>query len=178
VAGLDVTNLQSALTFSVRRLADEFSLARETISRRLAEANVVPAGNRNGHPVYRLNVAAAAILRPSALGDDGQTDPRKLPPQERNAWFASELRRLETELKTGQLVPAAELESSLADNAKTLVQFLETLPDQLERDANLLPEQIEAMHASIDRARQGLYDRLLENEPEQTTAQSESGGKT
>ena len=178
MAGLDVTDLQSAPLFSVRRLADEFGIARETVSRRLADANVVSSGNRNGHPVYRLRDAATAILRPSALGDDGQIDPRKLPPQERNAWYASELRRLDTEMKTGQLVPAAQFEFELSENAKSLVQFLETLPDQLERDANLLPEQIEAMHASIDRARQGLYDRLVENEPAQTTAQSECSGNT
>jgi len=155
---------------SIARLAEEFGMARETVSKRLAQANVSADGKRNGYPVYRLRDACPAILQPVGLGEDGEIDPRKLPPQDRNAWFASELRRLETELKTGQLVPAAELESSLADNAKTLVQFLETLPDQLERDVNLSPEQIEGMHASIDRARQGLYDRLVEVESAEANA--------
>lgn len=155
---------------SIARLAEEFGMARETVSKRLAQANIAPDGKRNGYPVYRLRDACPAILQPSGVDENGEIDPRKLPPQDRNAWFASELRRLETELKAGQLVPAAEHESDLADMTKTLVQFLETLPDQLERDANLHPEQIEAMHGSIDRARVALYDRLVDSDRETEAA--------
>jgi hypothetical protein len=155
---------------SIARLAEEFGMARETVSKRLALSNVSPDGKRNGYPVYRLRDACPAILQPLGLGEDGEVDPRKLPPSDRNAWYQSELRRVDLELKSQQLIPAAEFEAGLADMAKDLVQFLETLADQLERDAGLTPEQIDALHLSIDRQRQSLYERIVAEEGEAAVA--------
>jgi hypothetical protein len=150
-----------SVPMSVRRLADAFEVSRETVSRRLAARNVLSCGMRNGHPVYRLRDAAPAIIAPS-LGADGELDPSKLPPMERNAWYQSELRRIDLGLKSQQLIPAAQFEAELADMAKDLVQYLETLADQLERDAGLTPEQIEALQESIDRQRHDLHARLTD----------------
>ena len=154
------------ITLSIRRLADEFAMARETVSKRLAEYSVAPCGRRHGHPVYRLRDAAPAIVGVGITDEDGNRDPRMLPPEKRNAYYQSELRRLEFEMETGQLVPAAQHEAAVADLARDVVQFLTTLPDELERDAGLTPEQIEAMHASIDRSRQGLYETLTADKDE------------
>lgn len=149
------------LTLSIRRLSDEFGMARETISKRLRDANVTPTGERNGYPVYRLRDACPAILHGVGYDEDGVRDPKSLPPEQRNAWFQSENKRMDVEIRARQLIPAAEHEADLATMAKDLAQFLETLPDQLERDVGLAPEQVEAMHQQIDRRRQELYDRIV-----------------
>ena len=43
---------------------------------------------------------------------------------------------------------------------KDLTQFLDTLPDQLGRDVQLAPVQVVAIINAIERARQGLYERM------------------
>lgn len=162
MAEVDVPSLEDRqLSLSIRRLSDEFGIARETISKRLRESNVQSCGERNGFPVYRLRDACPAILTGAVYDEAGVLDPKTLPPDKRNAWYQSENRRLEFEMSAKQLIPAAEHEANLADMAKNLVQFLVTLPDVLERDANLSPEQVERMHSTIDNQRQALYEKIV-----------------
>lgn len=149
------------LTFSIRRLAEEFGMAKETVSKRLREANVMAAGSRAGHPVYRLRDVCPAILHGAEYDEDGIRDPKTLPPEQRNAWYQSENKRMDVEMRARELIPRSEHEADLAVMAKDLAQFLETLPDQLERDVTLSPEQVEALHVQIDRRRQELYDKIV-----------------
>lgn len=152
------------LRLSVRRLSEEFGMARETVMRRLQLANAKQAAVVNGHPVFTIRVAAEALLSPVARGEDGEIDPRTLPPSDRNMWFQSENRRVELEMRCQQLIPAAEVEAKLAFVVSACVQFGVTLPDQLERDLGLTPEQVEAVSALVDRQRLALYAML--NAPE------------
>lgn len=139
-------------------------MARETVAKRLAAASVAPAGTRHGHPVYRIRQAAEALLDPAMRAEDGDIDPKRLAPMDRNAWYQSEIRRLDLEMKCGQLLPAAEFEAEAARVVKTLVQFLETLGDQLERDVALSPEQVDAVNTAVSRQRAQLYELLTQEE--------------
>jgi hypothetical protein len=161
-----VEHADGMVRLSIARLAAEFAMARETVSKRLAQANVKPDGKRGGYPVYRLRDACPALLDPQAFDEDGNPDPRTLPPDKRNAWYQSESRRLDLEMRARQLIPAAEVEGEFADLVKDIVQFLDTLGDQLERDCNLSPEQVDAMNASIARQRQSAYERMVSAEGE------------
>ena len=149
---------------SIARLAEEFGMARETVAKRLAQSNVSPDGKRNGYPVYRLRDACPSLLDTLSFDTEGNPDPRTLPPDKRNSWYQSEIRRMDVEIKTRQLIPASEHESDCAEMAKSIVQFLETLPDQLERDTGLSPEQVDSLHASIDAQRQVFFDRIVKDE--------------
>jgi uncharacterized protein DUF1441 len=157
------------LRLSIARLAEEFGMARETVSKRLALAGVEPDGTRNSYPVYRLRDACPAILG-TARDERGDFDPKNLPPERRNAWYQAEQRRLDFETSAKQLIPAAQHEGELAEMAKELVQFLETLPDVLERDRNLAPEQVESMRVAIDEQRQGLYLKLIDRPADSAVA--------
>lgn len=152
------------MSLSVRRLSEVFEMARETVSKRLSEHGIEPCGRRHGHPVFKLKDAAAALLGTLVTDDEGNQDPRKLRPDLRNSWFQSELRRLDVEMQCGQLIPAAEHESDLSEMVKSIVQFCDTLPDQLERDCALSPEQVESMHEAIDRQRQAFYEKIVQDE--------------
>jgi len=158
------------ITMSLRRLSDEFEMSRDTISKRLAMHGVQPCGRRHGHPVYRLRDAAQALVGSTGTDAEGNLDPRFLPPQQRNAWYQSEARRLDVEMTTGQLIPAAEHEADLADMTKEFVQFLETLPDVMERDCGLSPEQVTAMSESVDRTRESFYQRIVASPDESAEA--------
>jgi hypothetical protein len=151
-----------AVRLSIARLAAEFGMARETVSKRLQQAHVQPDGKRNGYPVYRLRDACPALLDPAAFDEEGNPDPRSLPPDKRNAWYQSELRRTDLEMRCRQLIPAAEVEVEFATLVKEVVQFLDTLPDALERDAELSGEQVEALGESIARQRAAMHAKLTE----------------
>jgi hypothetical protein len=148
---------------SIARLAEAFGMARETVAKRLAMSNIVADRKRNGYPVYKLRDACEALINPGGYDEEGQPDPKKLPPESRNAWYQSEIRRMDVEMRAGQLIPAAEVEATYAELIKAQVQFLETLGDQLERDAGLSPEQVELVNESVQQQRQSLYSRMTED---------------
>lgn len=137
-------------------------MGRDTVSKRLTQYGVEPCGSRNGHPVYRLRDASLALLSIQGIDENGHPDPSNLPPVARNAWYQSEIRRLDFEMSSGRLIPALQYEAALSDMAKDLVRFLETLPDLLERDLDLTPEQVQRMHDEIDRHRQSLYEQIVQ----------------
>lgn len=161
----DVRDFQPG--WSIARLADEFGIDRRTATKRIREAGIPPSGRRGSHDVYRLaDVAGALVGMPMpGAGPDGQVvDPRDLPPMERRAFFQSENERLKMETTMGALVPAQEVEVEFADLVKTIVQFMDTLPDVLERDAALSPKQVHAVQNSCDRIRQAIYSKVVEED--------------
>jgi len=146
--------------WSISSLAREFCRDRETVRKRIAAACVQPAGQRSGHPVFLLADVAATLVYGHGAGDG--FDPRQLAPSDRNLWFQSENRRIDLEMKCRQLIPAEECRAEFAEFAMTHLQFVVTLPDQLERDMGLTPEQVDLIGVLIERHRVALHARLSE----------------
>jgi hypothetical protein len=146
--------------YSIARLAGEFGMGRDTVAKRLAQANVRADGKRNGYPVYRLRDVCAVLLNFDAYGAGGILDPCTLPPIERRAWFQSENERLKVECDMGRLIPAAEVEAEMAQMARTVVRALETLPDTVERDLRAPPEVIEYLIDKVYELRRQLTCEL------------------
>ena len=143
---------------SISRLSELLRMDRRTVSKRIADANLAPAGKREGFPVYDGRAACEACLLVGAMdGDESPVDPRKLKPMERRAWYQSEHERMKVETEARQLIPSIEVQSEMAELARSFVQFLDTLGDQLERDINLSPEQVDAVNRSITRQRAQLF---------------------
>ena len=157
---------------SISRLAELLGMDRKTVSKRIADSNLKPAGMRDGYPVYDGRQACECCLLTQTLGDDDSPlDPRKLKPLERRAWYQSERERMAVESEARQLIPAIEVQAEFAEMARTFVQFLDTLGDQLERDIGLTPEQVDAMNASIAKQRAELYaDTVSEIDDEAASA--------
>ena len=93
-------------------------------------------------------------------------DPRDLPPMERRAFYQSENERLKVEQSLGTLVPAAEVEADYADLVKTVVQFMDTLPDVLERDCSLSPPQVIKVQEACDEVRMAMFKKVTGDEGE------------
>jgi len=151
-----------ALDLSIRRLAEEFAMARETIAKRLTAANVRPSGTRSGHPVYRLRDVCPALFANAALDENGEFDPRQLKPSDRLAWYRSEHERVQLLEVSRQLIPAIEVQSEMAEMVRLFVQFLDTLGDQLERDVGLDAMTVDALNKSVAKHRAKLYAHLHE----------------
>lgn len=158
----NVSHFQSG--WSISRLAEELRLDRRTVAKRLRDAGIPPAGKRNGSDVYQLADVALALLAPELAGGagGGVVDPRDLPPKDRKDFYQSENERLKFETSTGALVPAVEVEAEMAELVKTMVQFIETLPDVLERKLSLSSEQVIAVQDRCDHIRQQLYEKITQ----------------
>lgn len=91
-------------------------------------------------------------------------DPKSLEPRERKDYYDSEKKRLEVESAQGVLVPVHDFQQEIAAICKTVTQFLETLPDILERDCGLDPVTIDRVQQAADYQRAELADRLEELE--------------
>lgn len=147
---------QFSYGWSAQWLADQFKMDRRTVIKKLKEAEVPVLKEADGHSTYRLKEAAQALLGFNEV-EEGKRDPDKLPPMERRAFYQSENERLKVEATKGNLVPAAEVERDYAQLVKVVSQFFDTLPDVLERDAALSPEQVIAVQAACDRVRNSMH---------------------
>jgi hypothetical protein len=151
-----VVEFERGIHLSISAFAAEVSSTRETISKRIADAKLKPSGKRGGHPVYRLKDLFKAVYQ----AGDGGIDPDKLDPFQRKAHYQAEHEKLQLETDRGQLVPAIEVEAKFAANFKTMAQWLDTLPDVLERDCGASPVLLAKIERRIDGLREELYQQL------------------
>ena len=90
----------------------------------------------------------------------GVENPDSLPPKERLDWYRGTRERTVHLREIGELVPAVEYERSLAKIVKALANRLESLPDLLERHANLDGSSVDRVIAAVDEMRQQLYEAM------------------
>ena len=157
----EIIRRDQAHLLSERQVAALFEVSRDTVSRRLRD--VRQSGERSGFPVYHMRDVAPAMCgdgRQAVSGDD-DFDPLKLPPKDRDHWFASEQKRVKLEADLRGLIPAEDVERVLAAAFKSLSGSLDMLPDVLERECGLSAAAVQQCIKAIDGARQSLYDQLL-----------------
>jgi hypothetical protein len=157
----NVIKLGRGTHLSIRALADELGVDRDTVSRRLTAASVKPSGKRGGYPVYRLKDVIKAVL---SSGEDGGIDPDRLEPFQRKAHYQAEHEKIALERERGELVPVMEIERAYGLIFTTFAQAMDTLPDLLERDAAATPMQLVEIEKVIDRTREELYRALIEED--------------
>lgn len=154
-----VVELSSGTHLSISALAVEFGQTRETVRKRLADAGITPSGKRAAYPVYRLKDALPALL-----GGGDQSDPDKLDPYRRKAFYQGEHEKLQLQVARRELIPRIEAEQEMAAMAKIVAECFDTLPDILERDCGLAPAILDRLEGALDRTREDLYTRLSDDE--------------
>lgn len=156
----EILSQDDFFNWSLNQLARAFGVARETVSKRLMDSGVRPSGERRGHPVYPVKLAAQAILMPQGYSGGWLDDPTKMAPSDRRHWFASERDRLALEREQGLLVTADEARQQMAEIINLGLPILESLPDELERDFQLPPEVVAAVESRVDSLRSAWADAL------------------
>lgn len=148
-------------TYSINRLAAEFSMGRDTIKKRLSEAGTRPAKTEAGHPVFFLRDAVPALF------EFGSGDGTGMRPQDELALERAAESRVDRALKERklqelekQLVRVDEARLEMADMAKSVIQLLDILPDVLERDCGLPAAAVIRCQEVIERERAQLAERL------------------
>ena len=142
---------------SVMQLSEETGRTRETITKKITIAGLAPEGRIRGYDVYRVRDVLPLLFTTS---EDGTIDPDKLEPNTRLAYYRGETEKLALAAKAKSLIPAAEVEAETARWAKLVAQHLETVPDMLERDCGLKPDQIAVVEKHLDALRTSLADVL------------------
>lgn len=156
-----VVDLSAGVHLSVRRFGDETGLDRDTLTKRIRVAGLVPSGKRGGYPVYRLRDLLKAAY---TTAEDGGLDPDKLRPFERKAHYQAETEKLKVETERGELIPRIAVEQEQARIAKIVAHGLETLPDILERDCGASGAMLVRIEQHIDAVRERMYAELTEGE--------------
>jgi DNA-binding transcriptional MocR family regulator len=151
-----------ARLWSINALADEFGIDRRTVKKRLD--GIAASGEVNGHQAWRLRDVAIAVMGPQSAfaGDPDFLDPDKLEPSDRLKHFQALREKSKWMAEERHLIPASEVEQVVATAFKSLAQSLDTLPDVLERDCAMGPDEVERAIEVVDAAREGLYQQLLE----------------
>lgn len=138
--------------------AEFFAVSLPTVNAWIQKgAPVLQRGDR-GIP-WVLDLLALAEWRFS-----GNAPSDELSPRERRDHWDAELKRIEFEKRIGQLLSAEDTRRTWAETIKAFVLMLDTLPDVVERDARLSPEQATAMASRIDLEREQLARQLTSPE--------------
>lgn len=159
--GVQVTDFQDRFLFSLSQLSSAFGPARETISKRLQQANVVPQAQRKGHDVYHIGQAAPAILATGPSSKEIE-DPETLPPKDRLDYYKGNNERRKGLVEDGLLIPVANHTEGLAKMAKILVREFDNLPDELELKCGLSPGELEVIEQHCDDARRRIAKELAD----------------
>jgi hypothetical protein len=154
-----VSDFTSWRFYSLNKLSKMSGHTRDTVQRRLDDANVQPTAVQAGFPVYDLWEAAKAILTPQAFNLD-YSDPEKLPAKERKDWYEGTKAKLAVEKEQGELLAYADAKQTVADIIKPALQLLDSIPDNLERDYNLPPKIIADIEKRFDDLRNHWADEL------------------
>lgn len=118
---------EPAVHLSISEAAEELDHTRETIARRIARANLKPAGVRRGYPVYRLR-DLLALEREYGLGE---SDPDAMSPFERQAHFKAEVERQRVDANRSRLLQADEVHEEWARVVREIDAHLALLPSAI-----------------------------------------------
>jgi hypothetical protein len=156
----EVSSIEDAYKWPIVRLAEAFGFHRDTVRKRIRQANVVPAGMKSGNPVYALKDVGPALFNEYSQSG-GDVDPKELPPMERRAWYQSENERVKLEKDLRSLVSVDESTKEMANLAMMVAKTLDGLADILERDVGLDPESLERVQQVTDSLREQTYQKII-----------------
>lgn len=163
-----VSPLPTGIHCSFRELEAETGLDRETIKKRIAVCGVEPSMLRNGKPVYRLrDVLRAVLLR----DDNGNIDPEKLEPYQRQAHYKAQLDKLKLDEQMREVIPRIEVEQEQARVMRVVQLALDTLPDVIERDCGVGGQVVARIEQCVNDLREQMHAALVEGaDPQVRTA--------
>ena len=156
-------SIDAPIAFSKQRLAREFGIARETVARLLDAARIEPSGERGGYPVFKLADVAGVLSDYARFGrHPGETvDPAHMSPKEKLDHWNGERARLAFMRDAGDLLQVQDVREQYGAALGTIKTWMLTVPDRLERDGDLTPEQVGMVIKSGDELLTNLHAALV-----------------
>lgn len=159
----EVNSIGDAFQWSISQIARAFGMDRKTVSRRLEDAGVAPAGKKGGYATYALKDAGPALFAQTTV-PGFVFDPESMMPKDRKDWYQSENERLKFEREMQKLVEAHEVRRELSQMAKAVANTMDAIPDLLERDCGLDPDSLDRVQVSLDGLRESMYRAIVGDE--------------
>jgi terminase small subunit / prophage DNA-packing protein len=116
-------------------------------------------GNRGLSWIFDIKAVAEWYYGAS---DSPEDDPEKMSPKDRLDWYRGARERTKHLQELGELVSVSDYEKTLSSALKKVAIALETMPDQIEREAPISGEAIEVIQRITDRVRETVYRGLSE----------------
>ena len=158
-----------ALTLESRRverrvnkaeLAAWFDVSLPTIEAWIRRGMPISQRGSRGVP-WVIDILEVAEWRFSGRADNvGDTDPERLSPSDRKAWYEGEARRRDLQERDRELIPAIEVEQAIRTAFAAIGQSLRSIPDNLERRIGISPAVAEQIEEILDEEMTALADRL------------------
>lgn len=123
-------------------------------------APVVQKGSRGVSWQLDLRAVAEWVYAPNGQPEGWLQDPDAMAPQDRKAWYDSETKRRELQVRDGELVPRAEVEQVVATAFAALQQDVLAIPDRLERQHGIRPDVAERVERGLHASLAAAADRL------------------
>ena len=161
-ADTQVVGFDDRMYWSLSQLASAFGPARETISKRLKNANVISTRQRKGNPVFHIGAAARAILADEMPEFEEVADPDKLHPKDRMDWYRGSNEKNKFLVESGDLISRKDGTIEMASVVKILIRTLDIIPDLLEMKCGLSAAEIQIVENECDNARNDLAEKLEE----------------
>lgn len=155
----NVKTLNHGHLFSINALANETGKHWNQVKRALRD---IPAdGELNGKAAWYLSTALPplAALMNSDSGNGIATALEDMSAKDRFDYIRSERELIGLQKDTQTLAPESEVRQEFAILVHSFIKALDTLPDILEREANLSPKQAELMQRICDATREKLYQK-------------------
>lgn len=127
----------------------------------LAREGVIPKSSRGKYPLAGTIRAYIKYLQESG-GGGNNSDPEQMEPFKRRAYYQAAHEKLQLELKSGDLLARAEVETELARVFDVMARFLDVLTDNMEREGVVNAAGAIRVEEFVNRARVDLYKQLRE----------------
>lgn len=154
----EVARLDEGL-FSISCIARESGKDRRTITRMLDDAGCLPAGTRNATPVYRLR-DVLAIFNARSTDVERSAQEKLALAKAAESEVDREIKLLRLGRDRATLLDVSDVRLQFSALVKPVAQFLDTLPDVLERDCELEPRTVIRLQEVIDRERTALAEKV------------------
>jgi hypothetical protein len=126
----------------------------------LAREGIVPKSSRGKYPLAGCIRGYIRFLQESD-GDADNQNPDRMEPFKRKAFYQAEHEKLMLQVKAGDLLSRAEVEAQITHLFARVSDFLDALPDRLERDGLLDGDGAQRVEGYLDRARTELHGEVL-----------------
>ena len=95
------------------------------------------------------------------VSEEALTNPNKMSPKNRKEHWAAEKIKDDVRTNRGELLIKDDVRQDYASLVKTLVAGINSIPDRLERDCGLSPEQIDVVIEVTDSIRDSIADNTI-----------------
>jgi len=140
--------------YTMSELGKLFKMSNRALSDAAKEVRAL--GETAGRLAYSLPEVAQAVWG-LTVQDGDEDDPfAGLKPADRKSLIESQIKYIELQHARGKYTVTDETHSYIAEKFKNLDMHLATLPDHIERECGLTPEQLSSVDREIDKMRRML----------------------